>query len=112
MTTDVGDPRAGAILTAAAANGGGRQTVALGEVVAALAELSRSPAHPAGWVSTGAVADAIGVTVGVAAAHLRAAHRRRLCTVRRSLREGTSWKASCRSGATQGSSNTSTRATT
>lgn len=109
---DVREARARVIFTTAAANGAGRQPVALEEVVAALEELLRSPERPGGWVGTGAVADAIGVTVGVAAARLRAAHRRGLCTVRRSLREGTSWKASCRSGATQGSPNTSTRATT
>lgn len=109
---DLRKPRARVILASAAADSAGRQAVALGEVVAALEELSRSPEHPAGWVSTGAVADAIGVTVGVAAARLRAAHRRGLCSVRRSLREGTSWKAGYRSGATQRWSSTSTRTTT
>lgn len=72
---DVRQPLARVILTTAAANGAGRHTVPLGEVVAALEELSRSPERPGGWVGTGAVADAIGVTVGEAAARLRVANR-------------------------------------
>jgi hypothetical protein len=88
----VREPRARVIVRTAGANGAGIQTLPLGEVIAALEELSRSAEYLGGWVSTGAVADAIGVTVGVAAARLRVGRRQGLCAIRRSLRDGTSWK--------------------
>jgi hypothetical protein len=94
---DIHEPRAREIVPTAATNAAGRQTVSLREVVAALEGLTRSPQHPSGWVATGVVADAIGVTVGVAAARLRVAARRGLCTVRHSLREGTTWKPTVQS---------------
>jgi hypothetical protein len=99
---DAGKPEARTIdTTTVAANGAGRRTPQVDEVVAVLEVLSRLRGHRGGWVDTGAVADAAGMTVDVAAARLRAASKRGLCTVRRSLREGTSWKPSCRPGALQ-----------
>jgi hypothetical protein len=62
------------------------------KVLVALDGLSRSPEHPGGWVDTGGLADAIGVSVGEAAARLRTASKQGLCRNRRSLRDGTSWK--------------------
>lgn len=47
-----------------------------------------------GWVPTGAVADALGCSVDVAAARLRGAERRDLCVVRRSLVYPTTWRLS------------------
>ena len=88
---DVREPQGRVIVRTAGAKGAGGHTV-LREVVAALEGLSRSAEHPCGWVGTGAVADAIGVTVGVAAARLRVGRRQGLCAIRRSLRDGTSWK--------------------
>jgi hypothetical protein len=90
---DAAKPQARTIVTTIpAAIGDERHTLRIDEVVAVLQALSRLPGHRGGWVGTGAVADAAGMTVDVAAARLRAASKRGLCTVRRSLRDGTSWK--------------------
>jgi hypothetical protein len=55
---------------------------------------SRRWTYEAGWVETGAVADALGVSVGEAAASLRLACRLGLCQSRRSLVHGTVWTLS------------------
>lgn len=62
------------------------------ETLVTLEKLSRASGDPGGWVSTGVVADAIGVSVGEAAARLRIATRQGPCVTRRSLRDGTRWK--------------------
>lgn len=65
---------------------------ALREALAALKTLSESSEHAGGWVGTGAVADAIDSSMAAAAARLRAAQGHGLCAVRRSLRDGTTWR--------------------
>jgi hypothetical protein len=66
------------------------------EALEALDGLSRSAKHSGGWVDTGAVAEATGVSVGEAAARLRTANRQGLCAIRRSLRDGTAWRPQVR----------------
>jgi hypothetical protein len=61
-------------------------------VLAALDRLSRESANSAGWIATGAIADAVGCTAGDAAAALRGAAGQGLCTSRRSLADGTTWR--------------------
>ena len=70
----------------------GDQTLDLRETLVALEHLSGSARYSSGWVDTGAVADAIGVSVGEAAARLRVGKRRGLCAIRQSLAYGTRWK--------------------
>ena len=60
--------------------------------LAALDRLSREAPEADGWISTGAIADAVGWTAGDTAAALRGASDRGLCTCRRSLVEGTAWR--------------------
>jgi hypothetical protein len=74
--------------TAAVENG--RVTVARALRVLELESPKRT--HARGWVETGAVADALGVSVGEAAASLRVAAHLGLCSRRRSLLHGTVWK--------------------
>jgi hypothetical protein len=45
-----------------------------------------------GWVATGALAETLGISVGDAAARLRAAARSDLCTPRASLLYGMTWR--------------------
>lgn len=89
---DVRGPRARAIVRSGDSEGTVDYVVPLGDVLGTLTRLSRSREHSGGWVETGAVADAIGATVGEAAAQLRTANRQGLCAIRRSLRDGTRWK--------------------
>ena len=58
--------------------------------VIALVDLSSR--EDGGWVATGDLADALGLSVGDSAALLRAAARSNLCTARRSLLYGVTWR--------------------
>jgi hypothetical protein len=59
-------------------------------LLVALVDLSIHEAG--GWVATGALADTLGISVGDAAARLRAAARSDLCTPRASLLYGMTWR--------------------
>ncbi len=89
---DVRGPRARTIARTGDSEATVDHAVPLREVLVTLTRLSSSGQHSGGWVDTGAVADAIGATVGEAAARLRTAKRQGLCAIRRSLRDGTGWK--------------------
>jgi hypothetical protein len=71
-----------------------RSYVTVARAMRMLEMQSRTRMHEHGWVETGAVADVLGVSVGEAAASLRAASRIGLCSRRRSLLHGTVWRLS------------------
>lgn len=60
--------------------------------LSAVDRLSDESADSYGWVATGEVADALGVSAGDAAAVLRRAAERGLCSSRRSLADGAAWR--------------------
>jgi hypothetical protein len=97
------DPRPATIEKCRQTGEAGEYQGAIRETLGALSRLSGSWEGAGSWVSTGDLADAMGLTVVEAAARLRVAHRQGLCVIRRSLRDGTSWKltpgAGLRSGA-------------
>lgn len=64
----------------------------MSRALAALERLSQQPSNAGGWIDTGAVADALGCAAGEVAATLRGASERGLCTCRRSLVNGTTWR--------------------